>query len=70
MELRFTPCPIAFPGLICPPILVKSESASREHPLIFDLASVVVSVYVTSHRFILPICGPSAATLVPPDPDY
>jgi len=30
--------------------------------------SVVVSVYVPSHGFILLMCGPSSATLVPPNP--
>jgi hypothetical protein len=32
--------------------------------------SVIVSVYVTSHGFILLTCGPGAAMLVPPAPQY
>ena len=34
------------------------------------LLSVIISVYVTSHGFILLMCGPSAAMLVPPAPQY
>jgi hypothetical protein len=32
--------------------------------------SVIISVYVTSHGFILLMCGPSTAMLVPPAPQY
>jgi hypothetical protein len=32
--------------------------------------SFIISVYVTSHGFIPPMCGPRAAMLVPPAPKY
>ena len=32
--------------------------------------SVIISVYVTSHGFILLMCGPSAEMLVPQAPPY
>jgi len=34
------------------------------------LLSVIISIYVTPHSFVLLTCGPSAAMLVPPAPQH
>jgi hypothetical protein len=40
------------------------------YPRLANWLSVIVFIYVTSHGFILPMCGPGAAMLVPRAPQH